>query len=163
VFICPKCNLLVENPEFVRPPWWWRMDAFYRKPMPVCPRGHRLRTEVFGNLKELSIVLAFSRAFFWSNFALALGMLEDARMIGIRIHLGLMGMAGIEFVLELMALSKAWSWAAMTGPAHLLTPRAFGTFLGYVLPALAGLHALYFHWADPLQNSFMMAVLHLFQ
>jgi hypothetical protein len=51
----------------------------------------------------------------------------------------------------------------MNGPAHLLTPRACGTFLGYTLPAVVALHGLYFHWADALQNSFVIAVPLLFE
>jgi hypothetical protein len=155
VFVCPKCNLEVVNPTFLPPPpWWRRTEGSHNRPYPVCPSGHQLRDRLLGNMTELALPLAFLRGLLVSCVALVLGMLEDLRFPpGWQSHLGLTLMAALGLILGMIAFGYAWSWAGRSGPVHRLTSRACGVALGYLVPASIISHALYFHWAGPLQTA----------
>jgi hypothetical protein len=158
VFICPKCNIEVENPQFLPPPpWWRRTDNSAQRPYPVCPQGHRLRNRFLGNMTELALPLAFLRGLAVCGTALILGMMEDLRFPpGLRsklvvTNLGLTMMTGVALILGATAFGYAWDWAGRSGPVHRLVSRACGIALGYLVPAIAASHALYFHWVHAAQ------------
>ncbi len=163
MFICPKCNTLVADPDYLPPPPpWRRLRGSPGTPNPVCPSGHKLRSPVLGDLSELSLARAIFRGLLLSATTLALGMLEDLRKgpTG-RPHLGLMLMTATGLILGTIAFNSAWKWAGATGPVHRLASRALGTAVGDLVPAIAASHALYFHWADAAQTAFYQGIFHL--
>jgi hypothetical protein len=164
MFICPECNITVDSPDSMPPPWWMRMNRFYVRPVPTCPSGHRLRTEILGNLTAAPLIVPLLRTGFASFLGLVAGMLEDLR--GLRSlypHFGLVLMTIVVSILGIIALGKAWSWAGMNGPVNRLTARAFGSALGYLLPSIIACHALYFRWADALEAALTRGILTLGQ
>lgn len=59
--------------------------------------------------------------------------------------------------------ADAWKWAGRQGPVNRLAPRACGTALGFAMPAIVVLHALYFHWFDPLETAFGKELMNLLE
>ena len=140
------------------------MDRLYVRDVPICPSGHRLRTEILGNLTAVPLIVALLRAGFFSCLGLVIGMLKDlqfARTIYPR--LGLVVMTAVLSILGIIALGKAWSWTGMQGPANRLADRALGSALGYLLPVIIPCHALYFSWADVLEAGLEQRILDLIQ
>jgi hypothetical protein len=133
------------------------------RPYPVCPREHRLRNRFLGNMTELGLPLAFLRGLAICGTALLLGMIEDLRFPpGARSNLGLTMMAGVGLVMGTTAFGFAWAWAGRSGPVHRLTSRACGVGLGYLVPALAASHGLYFHWVHAAQMACANGLLRVF-
>ncbi len=157
MFICPKCNVEVVNPTFLPPPPWWRRPrGSSNRPYPVCPNGHRLRSRLMGNMTELALPWAILRGLAISATSLVMGMLQDMRThLSPRNHLGLTMMTAVGLILGCITFGYAWSWAGRSGPVHRLTSRACGEAVGFLVPALIMLHALYFHWAGMLQRAFV--------
>lgn len=164
MFICPQCNSVVADPEFRLAPWWWRGRGNSRRMVPVCPAGHCLRSQVLGNLSEMPLAGALARALAFSAIGLWLGLAEDSRL-GLTggPHVAVKIMTAVAFAIGIIALGDAWLWAGRSGPVHRLTGRALGTAAGYLVPAIAGCHALYFHWAEPVQMAYGRAVAQLFR
>lgn len=135
--------------------------------MPVCPAGHKLRTQFLGDLTDLSLGLALLRGLALSIVAILFGILQDlGRRRTVIPCLGMAVLAGFMVIIGLNDLADAWRWSGKGGPVYRLTPRAFGMALGFLVPALVAMHALYFRWAGSLEhavNHLLLALLHTFQ
>jgi hypothetical protein len=60
--------------------------------------------------------------------------------------MGFVGTTTAMLVVGIIAFGHAWIWAGMEEPAHRLTTRAVGMAMGYLVPVIPALNALYFHW-----------------
>lgn len=122
VFICPECNCEVEEPGF-KPaaPWWKRRRGTSSRPVPICDRGHKLRNQIIGDHTELPLPWAFLRGLFACSLTLLLGILSDMRSSGRSFrglsHLSVIVVTGSAAVFGMMALSQAWTWLGVRGPA----------------------------------------------
>jgi hypothetical protein len=115
--------------------------------MPICQSGHKLRSQILGDLTELSLAPALLRGLFFSGLAIIFGMLQDLRLGRDGRPLGLLMTTGMTLIVGAIALNDSWTWAGRDGPVHRLTARAFGMAMGCFVPAIIASHALYFHWA----------------
>ncbi len=113
-------------------------------------------------MTELPLPLAFLRGLVISSLVLVLGMLEDLRLpLWSRTHLCLGLITGITLIMGFIFFAYAWNWAGRDGPVHRLASRACGVALGYLVPAIAASHALYFHWVGAFQSALGNQLLHL--
>lgn len=130
--------------------------------MPICPARHHLRSQVVGDLTEISLAKASLQGFAFCATYLLVGIMEDARRGPLATnHVPLMLMTGLALILGTLALADAWTWAGRSEPAYRLTRRAFGNAVGFLLPALIAAHALYFHWIGPVESAFYHSMFHL--
>ena len=148
MFICPTCNIEVEDPAYKKQPRGWYSRGVYRPPVPICPSGHWLKTSI-GHMREMPLALSFLRSAGIACAFLTSGLLpgEGGTMI-FGPHFILVFVTSTLLVIGMAAFDKAWTWAGMEGPVKRLVPRACGAAFGYLIPAVVSCHALYFDWVN---------------
>jgi len=130
MYVCPKCNSLVEQPQ----KRWW---SGYR----YCPNGHVLYVNGLGASLEKSFSKSFLKSSLPSIIVFCLIVLTFAVAPNypphLQTHRGAMAASiGVLVALfylfwGLMMLRKARVWADRAGPVHRLVPHARGKAYGF--------------------------------
>jgi hypothetical protein len=125
MYVCPKCNSLVDQPK---KRWWsgWR----------YCPSGHVLYVRGFGPSLERSFWRSFLRGFARSILIFGAVVLTLAAAPEYRARSGApyMGFVVATFYLLLVLnlFRKARVWTGRTGPVQRLVVHARGRAYGFL-------------------------------
>ena len=134
MYVCPKCNSLVDQPKRR---WWsgWR-----------CPRGHVLYVRGLGRSLEQSFWKSFLKAFARSIgvFFLIVFTLAAAPDVPGRLRAVMAPSVGIVVAIfylfvVLILLKKAHVWAGRAGPVQRLVTHARGRAYGFIAAILCQL------------------------
>ena len=140
MYVCPKCNSLIDQPK---KRWWsgWQ----------YCANGHVLYVRGLGPPLERSFRKSFLRAWaraviIFSISALTLAVAPDYPRQMLERHARTQAPAGAGFLVAifylfvgLRLLRKAHVWAARSGPVQRLVPHARGRAYGFLAAVLCQL------------------------
>ena len=138
MYVCPKCNSLVDQPRRRR----WSSGRRY------CANGHVLYVRGLGPSLEQSFWKSFLRAWaraviIFSIIALTLAVAPDYPRQMLERHARTQAPAGAGFMVAifysfvgLRLLGKAHVWAAQSGPVQSLVPHARGRAYGFLAAVL---------------------------
>jgi len=124
VYVCPKCDSLVDQP---RRRWWWRWR--------YCPNGHALYVRGLGPSLEQSFWNSFrtglARGIFMIGLVVLLAMGPDHQAVPVARGFGFV-LAIFHFFTGLILLIRAHFWAGRAGPVQRLVPHARGRASGFL-------------------------------
>lgn len=141
MFICPHCEAETDDPRYQN--LWVSNGDFHENfrdnslPIPWCACGKRLRNWSVGNFRVMSLSLAVIRGLAIAGAVVLIAAAASRSKVPAGVDRSFVLPIAI-VVLFALGIGPLWygaDWSSRQSRVAMLAPRAYGTAIGFLLPA----------------------------